>query len=218
VNCLFDGNTAIYGGAVFAVNTPYTVSLSECVFQYNGATRGGAIYGYNIPLVVENCLIARNYASSDGGGMFLNRCYPSSLSRCTFYQNEAVSGGGISLLADTDLTVDHAIVVGCANGGATAVPETATMTFSCSDLFGNFGGDWTGSIAGQYGVNGNFSANPLFCDAPGVDLTLRTTSPCAPGNHPDGAGCGQIGARPVGCGGVPVEERSWGAIKSMFAD
>jgi len=218
VNCLFENNTAVYGGAVFAVNTPFTVSLSGCVLQSNGATRGGGFYGYNVPLVAENCIIIGNYGSSDGGGMFLNRCYPSTVSRCTFYQNEASSGGGISLLAGTNLTVDHTIITACINGGAAAVPETAMLTFTCSDLFGNVGGDWAGPIAGQYGANGNFSADPLFCGVSRLDLLLRADSPCAPGNHPAGAGCALVGARPVGCGGVPIEERSWGAIKAMFAE
>jgi len=218
VNCLFEDNTAVYGGAVFAINTPFTVSLSGCVFQSNSATRGGAFYGYNVPLLAEDCIISGNYGASEGGGMFLNRCYPSTISRCTFYQNEASSGGGISLLAGTNLTVDHTIIARCINGGAAAVPGTALLTFSCSDLFGSVGGDWTGPIAGQPGVNGNFSADPLFCDESRLNLTLRANSPCAPGNHPAGAGCALVGARPVGCGGVPIEERSWGAIKALFAE
>ena len=31
-------------------------------------------------------------------------------------------------------------------------------------ICGNAGGDWTGCLAGQLGVNGNFAADPLFCD------------------------------------------------------
>ncbi len=219
VNCVFEANLAVNGGAVYAVNTPYTVRLSNCVIQGNEASsRGGAIFGYSVPLVVEDCVIARNFSSLDGGGIDLTECYPSVVSRCTFYQNGGSSGGGISLLGHVNLTVDHTIIAMSDNGGAVALQPNTTMTLSCSDLFGNYGGDWTGPIAGQYGVNGNISSEPLFCNAPGLDLTLQANSPCAPGNHPDGSECGQIGARPVGCGGVAVDERSWGAIKCLYTD
>ena len=219
VNCLFEANTARIGGAVFAVNTPYTVRLSGCVIHANEASSmGGGIFGYNAPLVVEDCVVSRNFPATEGGGMTLIDCYPSTVSRCTFYWNGAASGGGIALKGTTSLAVDHTIIAQSNDGGAVALQPNTTMTLSCTDLFGNYGGDWTGPIAGQYGVNGNFSLDPLFCSAPSFDLTLHADSPCAPGNHPDGFGCGQIGAREVGCGGVPVSERSWGAIKSMYAE
>ena len=70
-----------------------------------------------------------------------------------------------------------------------------SFLLSCCDLYGNTGGDWTGCVAGQYGQNRNISADPLFCALP-TDLTLESTSPCAPGNS---GGCFQIGAWPVGC-------------------
>jgi hypothetical protein len=217
-NCLFVGNAARYGGAIFLINTPYTVTISACVIQGNDATSGGALYGYNVPLVMERCVISRNKASSEGGAIALARCYPSRVSRSTLYQNEAMTGGGIALLSTTNLTVENTIIAWSENGGAVSVPAPATMTFGCSDLFSNWGGDWTGPVAGELGVNGNISADPLFCNRLSLDLTLHADSPCAPGRHPDGADCGQIGASTVGCGGVPVEERSWGSIKSKFAE
>ena len=217
-NCVFIGNSARYGAAAFFINTPYTSTVSNCTFIGNDATRGGAIYGYNVPLVVERCVISRNDASSEGGAIILNQCYPSRISYSTLYQNEAVTGGGIALLSTTNLTVENTIIAWSENGGAVDVPAQATMTFACSDLFANWGGDWTGKISGQLGVNGNISADPLFCNRAGRDFTLHADSPCAPGYHPDGTDCGLIGAFPVGCGGVPTEERTWGSIKSKYAD
>ncbi|RPJ41534.1 MAG: hypothetical protein EHM19_11710 [Candidatus Latescibacterota bacterium] len=74
-----------------------------------------------------------------------------------------------------------------------------------------------GCIREQYGVNGNFSADPLFCDAPLGDFTLAATSPCLPGHHPDGDDCDLVGALGEGCaGGTAVEQTSWGGIKSLF--
>ena len=58
----------------------------------------------------------------------------------------------------------------------------------------------------QLGIQGNFSADPLFCNAGAGDYTLAEASPCAPENSP--AECGLIGAFPVACVnpiGVAVE-------------
>ena len=92
--------------------------------------------------------------------------------------------------------------------GAGASIETA-----CSDLFGNDGGDWIDCIADQAGMNGNFSADPLFCDPEAGDFTLRANSPCAP---PGATGCGLVGALPVGCGPVSVVEETWAGIKARY--
>ena len=82
-----------------------------------------------------------------------------------------------------------------------------------TDGFGNLGGDWTGAIAGQLGVNGNFSLDPEYC--PG-ESTLDRDSPCAPDNHPDNEDCGLIGAQMVNCGSVATEHETWGAIKALY--
>jgi len=217
-NCQFIGNSARYGGAAFFVNTPFTTTVSNCTFLENDAMRGGALYAYNVPLVVQDCTMLLNNATAEGGAMVLNQCYPSFVSSTTLYQNEGLTGGGIALLSTTNLTVENTIIAWSENGGAVSVPGAATMTLACSDLFANWGGDWMGKVAGQLGVNGNISADPLFCSRSSRDFTLHADSPCAPGYHPDGTDCGLIGAFPVGCGGVPTEERTWGSIKSKYAD
>ena len=72
-------------------------------------------------------------------------------------------------------------------------------TFSCTDIFGNEGGDWTGSIADQLGVNGNISLDPLFVNAKHGNFRLKAESPCAPFTPPNEE-CDLIGAWPVGDG------------------
>jgi hypothetical protein len=101
------------------------------------------------------------------------------------------------------------------NGTATYC-WSASIAISCSDVYGNAGGDWVGCIAGRLGVDGNFSADPLFCDAEGGDFTLSAESPCLPGNHPDGVDCGLIGAFGQGCGPVSVEQETWAGIKARY--
>ena len=97
----------------------------------------------------------------------------------------------------------------------------------CCDLYGNEGTNWEPfCIADQYGVNGNISEDPLFCD-PGIDdVTLYDISPCAPFSPPNEE-CDLIGAWPVGCGEAGIADEwppadgdavsvSWGEIKGLF--
>ena len=53
-------------------------------------------------------------------------------------------------------------------------------------------------------------------DPEGGDYTLNASSPCLPGNHPDGVDCGLIGALGEGCGAVPVKEKTWGRIRAGY--
>ncbi|MBD3160747.1 MAG: hypothetical protein GF346_01270 [Candidatus Eisenbacteria bacterium] len=91
------------------------------------------------------------------------------------------------------------------------------VDLSCVDLFGNTGGDWVEEIADQYGVEGNFSLDPLFCGPTEGDFTLRADSPCLPGNHPNGDDCRLIGALDEGCSPpTPVLTTTWGALRAGY--
>jgi hypothetical protein len=74
------------------------------------------------------------------------------------------------------------------------------MPVSCTDIYGNAGGDWVGNLAGQLGVNGNISEDPLFCDAANGNLQLDFSSPCL------FAECGTMGAWGIGCPAEGVVE------------
>ena len=83
----------------------------------------------------------------------------------------------------------------------------------CCDIYGNAGGDWDDCLADQYGINGNFTADPLLCDLWDGDYRIRAESPCAP---PGMTGCGLVGGLPVGCDTVALENLSWGEIKAQY--
>lgn len=218
-NCLFENNNASVGGAVRLINSYFTTTIRDCTFRNNSSPgTGGAVYATNIYVLIESCLFVSNSSGSSGGGFYAATGYPSTVRSCTFYQNSAaVDGGGIYVAGGTDLTVERTIISHGSGGGA-QVDDAGMLTLSCTDIYGNIGGNWTGNIAGQAGINGNFSGNPVFCGPGSGDFSLDASSPCAPGNHPNGDSCGLVGAFPVSCGAVSVEERSWGAIKSMYAD
>jgi len=145
---------------------------------------------------------------------------------CTFWEN--ASGRGLFELAVTSeyhgwyLYLTNCIV---ANSSGPPIyrssypsPEEWRISISCTDIYGNRGGDWVGPTASCNGKNGNFSGCPSFCAADLGDFDLCDGSPCLPGNHPTGYNCGLIGAWDAGCSCGPskTEPSTWGAIKAMF--
>lgn len=215
-NCHFINNSAKLGGAVFLINSPLDAVVLNCTFDSNSSTGGGgAIFTYNFKVSIDYCLFENNSAS-EGGALNILSSHPSSINGCTIVGNTAPVGAGINVTGSTTFIVTNTIVANNDGGGSGAnVDGTSTLAFSCSDVWGNPGGDWVGGIASQLGGNGNISADPLFCFG---GYVLQGNSPCSPGNHPDGEPCGVIGVFPVGCGSVAVERKTWGEIKSMFAD
>lgn len=87
------------------------------------------------------------------------------------------------------------------NGGGVDLEPDQLLEIRCNDVWDNAGANWTG-IPDPTGVDGNFSADPLFCQPALDDYTLADASPCRPGQHPDGADCGFVGAEDGPC--VPV--------------
>ena len=80
-----------------------------------------------------------------------------------------------------------------------------TAILSCCDVYGNEGGDWTGLIAGQLGLYGNISLDPLICNASQQDFHLQEGSPCAPASPPHPQ-CGLVGAWEVGCNPSGIDD------------
>jgi hypothetical protein len=63
-------------------------------------------------------------------------------------------------------------------------------------------------------MEGNLSADPLFCDEGIGDFRLAWESPCADANAP--AGCGQIGLFESACRQTAVRQTTWGRLKLQF--
>jgi Disaggregatase related len=70
-----------------------------------------------------------------------------------------------------------------------------SVHFECSNVYANAAGNYVG-IPDQTGINGNISADPLFCDTANGDFRIAKQSPCAPLNNSCGV---QIGAFGIGC-------------------
>lgn len=192
-DCVFAGNTArsegnpdgnyANGGAVAAAGAV----LVNCVLEDNSA-----IAGAEPPVVQEG----------EGGGVAADGSM--YLIGCTLVGNSATtSGAAVQIRTGGVATIENSILafspageaVGCTDGGATPY-------LSCSDVYGNAGGDWAGCIAAQAGRNGNFSADPRFCDLANGNYRLYADSPCAPWHAP--GDCGLVGAQPVQCGQIGI--------------
>ncbi|MFC1572441.1 right-handed parallel beta-helix repeat-containing protein [Candidatus Eisenbacteria bacterium] len=190
----------------------------EGVTIRNGASESGAgICFYDSSPLVSDCILSSNHATLGGGGMYCNFASPTitgctysensallggavfvldspsaSLQGCTLARNSASNGGGLFCNASA-LWMENCIVAFGTEGEATYSAVGGTITLSCCDIFGNAGGDWTGEIADQLGIDGNFSLDPYFCEPDSADYHLWNFSPCLQWD------CGQIGAWPQGC-------------------
>jgi predicted outer membrane repeat protein len=222
IDCSFTGNTALAGGAMVTLNESHP-RLINCLFENNTATQwgGGAVDCWTSTVEITGCLFRNNNAETHGGGVsfgassgeisntvFVNNTalgngggihgHYSTVStmECTLVGNSATSGAGIYCGLESTATVENTIIAFSLSGESMAglVEDFATVT--CSDFFGNPAGDWVGSFASQVDINGNFSADPVFCDQGMNDFTLESSSPCALENQ---EGCGQVGALGVGC-------------------
>lgn len=87
---------------------------------------------------------------------------------------------------------------------------------TCCDIYGHQGSDWHDCLSDFFGIDGNISEDPLFCDAPSGDLRLSEGSPCAPFTPPNEE-CDLIGAWPVGCEPTAIEWTTWGRIKTQYS-
>lgn len=173
-NCRFEGNSAPRGGAVATLDYG-VLELRGCLFVGNSATEGGAIY-FDCPSQFH-------------------------VGHCTLVDNAAERGAGIFLLTAgyTEGSIANFLVAFNRKSDGIFWDGGGALEVSCTDLFGNEGGNWIGSVAVFAGLNGNFELDPLFCGAQNPDepYTLEVGSPCGAAQNPE---CGLVGVFGEGCG------------------
>lgn len=131
-------------------------------------------------------------------------CTRGTISNCSFISNSSQQGNPIDRVGiKGPLVIENTIFA--FNGGSgpikCAIDTGSTLTISCTDSYGNAGGDWNGCMAPFGNINGNMSANPFFCDTAAGDYRVMEFSYCAPANNSCNT---QIGAYGVGCIGTPA--------------
>ena len=163
--------------------------------DYSATSSGGAMLFDNSSPTVKNCVFTNNSAAL-GGALFGYRADPR-LINCTFADNSATQGAAAFLYASSSAIFANCLIAFNQGGQPVVCMASSEAESSCGNVYGNAGGDWVGGLSGQLGVNGNFSADPLFCNVGIGDVgLLDETSPCVPGNNDCSV---LIGALGVGC-------------------
>jgi parallel beta-helix repeat protein/predicted outer membrane repeat protein len=205
-NCFFDGNTAGNAGAGIIVMGTGCI-VEGCSFRYNyGYYGGGGIYIYQTTASVVGCLFEDNTCNSLGSDLEINAPDKEvTVVGCTFVDGTSPDGV-IRVRNGSTPEFSYCLIAFSQHGEAISCDGGSVIDISCSDIFGNQGGDWVGCLSGLDGTDGNFSSDPLFCHAETSDYGLSDISPCLP----NGNNCAQqIGAFGEACaGGVSsVEEQ-----------
>lgn len=209
-NCLFEGNQATSwgGGADCGGVAGFIPSFYRCVFQGNSAGSGGGglslshweyVSGWTSSYI-QGCSFLEN-TSPDGAAIWLNLSYTEDwptapglkIDSCTIAGNIGEPAAVVVWATHTWVEFGNTIVAFQESGKAIEVTDDCPLLW-CSDLYGNEGGNWTGCLAPQRGIRGNFTADPLYCDPQAGDYALEACSPCL--NAP---GCGLVGAYGEGC-------------------
>lgn len=151
-----------------------------------GVPGASAIYVDNASPSIEDCIIT-GMMSSAGAAIFVAAGAPC-IKNCTINGNTLYSALYYGLMSGG--TVQNSIISNTSGGRAVTCMSGANPVLSCCDIYGN---GWGDEFCGTDG-GGNFSEDPLFCDAPGGDYSLQDASPCL-----TGYGCGRIGALGQGC-------------------
>ncbi len=151
-DCVFDGNSGYYGGAILAYNDS-SVTATRCSFTNNTASAsGGAIYANNMTLVESS--FSGNTAIY-GGAIMLDSGALTADDATTFESNTATSYGGAILLfgGTTELGASTLISGNTAalGGGLLAqesTDETGTIFYPFTLSGGTFSDNTASSTAG----------------------------------------------------------------------
>ncbi len=213
------------GAGILCIGSAPTLE-NLILMQNHGLTDGGGLACISASPTAIDLVIHHNTAADDGAGLFCAAGAAPSFQGCQLYDNSAANrGGALYCLASTPefvasvlafnsadngggaiwadqaslVTLTRSLAVFSFEGGGLEAAGGAGFAASCSDVFGNAGGDWRGSAVDLSGQDGNFSANPLFCAPLTRDFHLDADSPCAAANN----SCGlDIGPLPVGCDNI----------------
>ena len=204
VDCWFRGNHAGPGaGAIGCMDAGTEATMIGCTFLANEAMRGGAVAVQNAATATLNECTLRTNRAIWGGALWTGFSGHVVLENCTLYGNAAQeSGSGLILCEEGSAVVEKTIISWGLLSNAVELDQDCQCRLTCTDIYGNEGGDWTGLIAGRLGIEGNISEDPRFCNVSQANFHLHGDSPCAQGP------CGLIGAWTVGCGSPgAVKER-----------
>lgn len=217
--CEFRNNSAGGIGGAIRILGGSIITIADCDFLDNVGAGGGAFINQSSDSIfVYDCEFRGNESTQSGGAVFTSGSW-TRYERCLFDDNEAAPGfvgGAIGVLLGvvemqectvarsvcdstqaalhvtnngSKIFLERSIVYGTIGGAAVKCQNFGDVVATCSNLFGNDGGDWDAFCGTENTIDGNFSADPLFCDETTGDFRLASGSPCL-----SAPGCGQVGA------------------------
>lgn len=200
IDCQFLSNSAIHGGAIF-LNGGLAESASAQVlnskFYHNSAREydgyGGALYFQynNISVLVENSIFYDNQAYV-AGAMGVASSGHLTMNSCTITRNSGMYGSAI-FGSDASIDIGNTLIAFNKIGYPVEAYGGSPFEISCSDVFGNTPGNYVFTLSGWDETNGNFSANPYFCDIAEEDFHVLDISECLPANNTCGELVGLLG-------------------------
>jgi hypothetical protein len=184
--CSFVGNSSDQqGGAMTVARSRVTLDSCWLIANVAGSAGGGFRMfndpgGPEYPALIRHCVFDRNSAKL-GGGISVTQLSTLDIENCTFARNYADSGGSAVRSSNSNPRITRCIMA--YNRLRSAVSCNPSFSpapiVTCSDIYGNPGGDWMGCIAGQFDGAGNISVNPLFCDTASGNFAVDLISTCA---------------------------------------
>jgi len=210
--CRFEGNSAVHNGGAGNVIQGGSLTVTDCSFIDNQCDDiSGALSNNNSVMNVTGCLFSGNTAGNVSGAIYYYLA-SGTVASCTFYNNASAAGYYATIVMDSSpaTSVTHCIISDDQN--SFGLYYLSWKGYHACNVFWN---NALGSIYGDVLAPTEVVSNPRFCSPMTGNFYLATDSPAAPGYNDCGA---LIGAFPVACGPVPVEETTWGRIKSMYKD
>lgn len=192
-NCTLRNNCTTeptnYGSITALPDVGDSVSIERCFLVENDCQSGGlSTWNNGGPTTITESVIANN--RGEVAAVTLGNTFPAVFNNCTIAFNSGIS----AVYSEFDLDVFQRCIIAFNDAPAFYVGDR--IEISCTNIFGNAGGDWDGIIQDSLGVNGNLSIDPLFCDTSVRLYTIDTLSAMLPFNN----SCGElIGALAQGC-------------------
>lgn len=157
------------------------------------SSQGSVLNLRSVSPTIRNCVFLNNTALTSGGVIRCKNASPT-FTNCTFFGNSAPTGAVVYLLAGSSPQFNNCILASSTGGDVVVCSDALCLpTFSCTDIYGNYGGDWLECISDFLNSDGNISLDPLFCDADGRNFHLQSSSPCTAANSDCGETIGALG-------------------------
>ena len=169
-DCILEGNSSYYGGAVFNAESGSTISVFErCIFRNNTGYYGSAIFGAKNSLI-KNCLFYSNNSTNSNGGVISNEGGHPTILNCTFANNNAHVIRRNDAM-DTTFIINSIVYNNKGLSAELSNSNTLQVSYTLSDII----------ISGQGNLNNN---NPNFVNPSAGNYGLSSNSPCIDSGNP----------------------------------